>query len=76
MEIITIITTEDKTSKYFIKFSQQNSNYQNNNKTKFTKKYYSPYPERIDPITAQAMFMRAEIYILCKYPYLIELNKK
>lgn len=30
----------------------------------------------MDPMMTQAMIMRAEMYILCKYPYLIDMNKK
>ena len=55
--------------------SQQN-NYQNNYKNKQQQKKNFVYPERIDPVTAQAMIMRAEMYILLKYPNLIDTNKK
>ena len=30
----------------------------------------------MDPYTAQMLIYRAEMYILMKYPYLIDLNKK
>ncbi len=31
---------------------------------------------QVDPATAYAIIYRAEMYILVKYPYLIDLNKK
>ena len=30
----------------------------------------------MDPYTAQMLIYRAEMYVLMKYPYLIDLNKK
>ena len=35
-----------------------------------------PQQEHIDPYTAQMLIYRAEMYILMKYPNLIDLNKK
>ena len=32
--------------------------------------------QKMDPSVAYALIYRAEMYILVKYPYLIDLNKK
>lgn len=32
--------------------------------------------EKIDPMTAQMLIYRAEMYVLIKYPYLIEIDVK
>lgn len=39
------------------------------------KNYYKN-PDQMDPYSAQMLIYRAEMYILMKYPYLIDLNMK
>merc|ERR1711957_987006 len=53
-----------------------NNNYNkggNNQRNNYNRNQYT---QKVDPAIAQAMIVRAEMYILCKYPYLIETNKK
>ena len=56
-----------------------NENYQKQprNQVKFwflpLQNYYKS-PDQMDPYAAQMLIYRAEMYILMKYPYLIELN--
>lgn len=45
---------------------------------KYPKKNYQTTPNKnyVDPYTAQMMIYRAEMYILTKYPHLVDLNVK
>merc|ERR1712032_448251 len=53
----------------------KNQNYQNQNQ-KFNKNKKFRQEERVDPYTKQFLLYRAEMYILLKYPFLIDINNK
>lgn len=79
---ITIIKTK-VTSKtinfleiFYLIYSQNNKNYSNNQYAPKRQNRNPIQQQYMDPATQYALVYRAEMYILVKYPYLIDLNKK
>lgn len=54
--------------------SKMKSNY--HHKKGYYKGNYPNQKEKLDPYTIQMMIYKAEMYILMKYPFLIDINKK
>jgi len=54
----------------------KNVNYDKQNYGTYKKRNSYEQKDNVDPYTAQMLIYRAEMYILMRYPYLIDLNKK